>query len=218
MSSQRVHTIPSWRDREHIIYVSDESGSMRQRFRESTRFEAARAALAELIQSASESLDPASTVSVIQFSSSASVVCPGHQLDTCGVGKLLAAVAATKCGEGCTNITSALQMACSLLQHGIEGTPRIVLLTDGKHNDGPHPHSGGSFPWGIGPDGPQMPRGIHVTTIGIGNKDKKEVDETLLTWLASRLPTGGKDYHYITNDRALLVLCRQLGRGLVLGR
>ncbi len=100
-----------------------------------------------------------------------------------------------------TNITAGLEMAERALR-GSRRAQQVVLLTDGGHNTG------------IGPKAiaAKLRKHAILECVGIGSRD--DIDEELLTEIASAHPDGRKRYRWIGDKEGLVEHFERLAGGI----
>jgi len=185
----------------NLVYLIDRSGSMGSKYEGKKKLAWAQ----EAVEYCISRMRDGDYAGVVSFSSSATVEHDIVPIDDDTRESLKDAVYSLY-PSGFTNIGEGLLRAMELLNEPevkSNGLPRvIVLLTDGRHNTGPHPYV----------VLPQLEEeGIIVFTIGLGY----DVDEELLKTIADE--TGGKYYFAPTPDKLdeIFTLVYVVGSGMM---
>ena len=194
---------------ERLIVAIDVSSSMDQDDWKPTRLEAVKEATAALIEQ-KRRIAPEDEVAIVTFDDEAQVMCQPVAVNS-GTHQLYQAIGAIQLG-GCTNMRAALTVSQGLLQRRArksmidrwlpdpsirsdERRLRIVLLTDGYHNDGRSPKAVAT----------KLKRdNVCIDCIGIGG-DPSAVDEDLLKAIASKQADGVTPRYVFIGDKGELI-------------
>lgn len=199
MTGKRIRVIPE-NDApvEAVVCVVDRSGSMSCDDFPPSRLAAALNAVVALMD-AKRAIDIRDRVAVVAFNEAAQVVA---DFDTHRLTAIEQAQALTATGS--TNIHAGLELALRLLEQENKRQPgmtlRIVLLSDGGHNTGPHPK-------GLVPRLRRL--GVIVDTVAIGTPRKSDYDEALLRELAQE---SGGEFAVVKEVEALIRKYRDLAQ------
>ena len=194
--------------RERVMFVLDSSGSMSSKDYKPSRILALKEAVKQFIQHRI-AIDNKDEVGIVTFGSIAHVIFLPCALEYCR-DQVLEKVGAIKTGFS-TNIVDGLAKAneillkASLLSHATE---RIVLLSDGGHNDGGDP---------VRVADELKNRGIIIECIGIGAKGDRGLHEDMLKEIASTL-NGKLLYRWIGDSGELQKHFIEISSKLVVNR
>ncbi len=194
---------------ERLVVAIDTSGSMDFDDWKPTRLEAAKEATAALIEQ-KRRIAPEDEVAIVTFDNEAQVICPPVAVNS--GAQLLSQTIGTIQSGGCTNMRAALTVSQGLLQasgrrsfldrwlpdasiKNEERRLRIILLTDGGHNEGRSPKSIATK---------LKNADVCIDCIGIGG-DPSAVDEDLLKTIASKHADGKTPCYVFIGDKCELI-------------
>lgn len=194
---------------ERLVIAIDASSSMDESDWKPTRLGAAREATAALIER-KRRIAPEDEIAIVSYAGAAEIVCHPVPVDS-GASRLLRSLRAIRLG-GCTNITAGLAASQRCLKPKKKGSLigrlltessgsraerccRILILTDGGHNDGRPPLSLAAR---------LKNDGVSIDCLGIGGSPS-DVDEVLLRRIASLQPDGVAPRYAFIGDKSELI-------------